>query len=299
MTYTPQVSDPRLPLDTGASSYIDWAAILGGIIFASAISVVLLSFGSALGLVFANVTTQTYSLGASVAVAIWFLWVEVSSFMAGAYLTGRLRRRATTTSSHETEVRDGSHGLLVWAGCVVLGTVLAFNGAFAALNSVGSVVKTATQAAATTSQGSAPAAMQYYSDTLLRPGPAANSAAPKADRLAVGTEVSAILAHAALTSSNNNDKAYLAQLVSNQTGLSADDAKVRVDKTYADLNKAKADAAAAADTARRIGIIAAFLLAASLLVSAAAAYWAASSGGNHRDEEVVHEGFFKRVPRQR
>jgi len=293
MTNTQLIEDSPLPTPT--NHYIDWAAIIGGIIFASAISVVLLSFGSALGLSFSDVSTQGHLVATSVAAAIWFIWVEVSSFMAGAYLTGRLRAPVATTSEHETEVRDGSHGLLVWAGCVVLGTALAFSGASSVLNSVGNVAKTATQVVASAAQGNASPAMQYYSDALLRPTPQSNLASSKADRLALGSEVSTILARSALAKPSDDDKAYLAQLVVRETGMSPEDAKTRVDKTYADLDKAKADAQAAADAARRVGVIAAFLLAASLLVSAAAAYWAASSGGKHRDEGAVYEGFFRRV----
>ena len=291
MSYTPLIEDSPTP----AKHYIDWAAIIGGIVFASAISVVLLSFGSALGLSFSDISTQGHLVATSVAAAIWFIWVEVSSFMAGAYLTGRLRTPVTTTSEHETEVRDGSHGLLVWAGCVVLGTALAFTGASSVLNSVGNAAKTATQVVASAAQGNASSAMQYYSDALLRPTPQSNPTSPKADRVALGSEVSTILARSALAKPSDDDKAYLAQLVVRETGMSPEDAQTRVDKTYADLDKAKADAQAAADTARRVGVIAAFLLAASLLVSAAAACWAASSGGKHRDEGAVYEGFFKRV----
>lgn len=53
--------------------------------------------------------------------ALWFVWVQVSSFLAGGYITGRLRRRVGDASEHESDVRDGSHGLLAWAlGVVVL-----------------------------------------------------------------------------------------------------------------------------------------------------------------------------------
>ena len=38
-------------------SYVDWAAIIGGIVLASAISLVLLAFGSAVGLSFTNFRT--------------------------------------------------------------------------------------------------------------------------------------------------------------------------------------------------------------------------------------------------
>ncbi len=271
-------------------SYVDWGAVFAGIILASAISVVLLEFGSAIGLSFASFSTKGYAIAAGIGAALWFLWVQVSSFMAGAYLTGRLRKPMLESTEHETEVRDGSHGLVMWAGCTLIGAVLALGGASWLAGSVGSVVKTATETAGV----AAPAAMQYYSDTLLRAAPQA--AGDRGDRNALSSEINTILARSALAAPTDDDKAYLAQVVAQQTGVNPDDAKARVDKTYAAIESAKSDAAKAAETARKVSIIAAFLLAASMLVSAAAAYWAACSGGRHRKEAAVFEGFFRRVP---
>src|SRR5690606_17561632 len=132
------------------SSYVDCPAIIAGIVLASAISVVLLSFGSAIGL---NFLDFGYRQGPNpifvgIAAATWLLWVEVSSFMAGGYLTGRLRRRHFDADADESDVRDGAHGLLVWAGAVVLGGVIAVSGIGAAANAVGSAAATVTTAAA-------------------------------------------------------------------------------------------------------------------------------------------------------
>src|SRR5687768_11945434 len=90
--------------DRDQSSYVDWPAIIAGIILASAISVVLISFGSAVGL---NFLDFGYGDGPNpifvgIAAATWFLWVQVSSFMAGGYLTGRLRRRYFDASEDES-----------------------------------------------------------------------------------------------------------------------------------------------------------------------------------------------------
>ena len=294
MSYNSDFVDQEGGAATAARSYLDWPAIFGGIVLASAISIVLLAFGSGLGLSVGDFTSKGAAFGTGTAAAIWFLWVEVSSFMTGAYLTGRLRGPVVAKSLHETEMRDGAHGLVVWAGCVVLGTVLAFSGGSTLLKSGGAVIKTATEVAGTTVQGATPSAMQYYSDTLLRPTSQASSG-PKADRETVGIEINSILARTALAAPTDEDKAYLAQAVSQQTGVSPDDAKTRVEKVYADLAKAKANAAKAAETARQIGVISAFLLAASLVVSAAGAFWAATEGGSHRDEGAVFEGFFRRT----
>lgn len=174
---------------------------------------------------------------------------------------------------------------------------LALSGVGSVLNSASNVAKTAVEAGATTTttQGAASGKMQYDADTLLRSAPQISALTPGSDRTAVGAEISTILARSALTSPTDEDKAYLVQLVAKQTTLSNDEAKVRVDQAYSNIEKAKADVAKAAESARRLGVIASFLLAALLLISAAAAFWAASAGGRHRDEAAVFEGFFRRV----
>jgi hypothetical protein len=282
-------------------SYLDWGSIIGGIVLASALSVVMLAFGSAIGLSFsaASVSAKGFAIGAGIGAALWFIWVQVSSFMAGAYLTGRLRKTRHDSTEHEVEVRDGSHGLLVWAGGVLIGSYIALSGLSSVVNSVGSIAQTATMSASTMANSSAGGTMQYYTYVLLRSPATGGATSVRTDRTMISSEINTILAKAALPSStsapNAEDKAYLAQLVAQQTGVTADVANTRVNEAYASIESTKAEVIKAADTARRVGIIAAFLLAASMLVSAAAAYWAATVGGNHRDEAVVFTGFFRRV----
>src|SRR5690606_17200952 len=105
------------------ASYVDWSAIIAGIVFASAHSLLFIAFGSAVGLNFLDFNARE---GASVwlvgiAAASWFLWVQVSSLMAGGYLARRLRRRHFDATEDESDMRDGAHGLIVWAGATVLG----------------------------------------------------------------------------------------------------------------------------------------------------------------------------------
>ncbi|MDQ6437313.1 hypothetical protein RB623_24945 [Mesorhizobium sp. LHD-90] len=94
-------------------SYVDWPAILAGTLLATAVSFVLLTFGSALGLSL----TSAYEgeglsvMGYAIAAALWLLWVQISSFFAGGYLTGRLRRRFGDATEQESDLRDGAHGL--------------------------------------------------------------------------------------------------------------------------------------------------------------------------------------------
>ena len=139
-----------IPMSTGP-------AVIGGIVLASAISLVLLTFGSAVGLSFANFRTFTgvAPVWVAIAAASWLLWVQISSFMAGGYLAGRMRRRFHDASEHESDVRDGAHGLLVWAGALVVGAMIAVGGIGAAANAVGSAASTLTNAASNVAQGAA------------------------------------------------------------------------------------------------------------------------------------------------
>jgi len=73
-----------------------------------------------------------------------------------------------------------------------------------------------------------------------------------------------------------DDRAYLAQLVSARTGLSQAEAQKRVDDVVARLQ-------AAADTARKAAASAAIIMALALLVGAFIASTAGAIGGHRRD----------------
>ena len=279
--------------DTG--SYVDWPAIIAGVVLASAISLVLLSFGSAIGLGFVNFQAgkDVLPIWVAIAAASWLLWVQVSSFMAGAYLTGRMRRRHGDATEHEVDVRDGAHGLLVWGGALVIGALIAVGGIGAAANAVGSAAATITNAASNVAGDSALDPNAYFVDTLFRAAP--TSTAPASNTTEVRAEAGRILAQGAMAGTvSDTDKAYLGQVVAANAGLTADEANARVAEVMTAVDKAKADAAAVAESARRTGIVAAFLTAASLLVSAAGAYWAAQQGGNHRDKGTAFVNVFRR-----
>lgn len=279
--------------DRDNSSYVDWPAIIAGIVLASAISLVLISFGSAVGL---NFLDFGYGDGPNpifvgIAAATWFLWVQISSFMAGGYLTGRLRRRYFDANEDESDLRDGAHGLLVWAGAAILGTVIAVGGIGAAANAVGSAAATATTAASNVAEGTADAVdpNAYFIDTMFR------STQP-VDAEAARGEAGRIFAQAALGDGTvaDADRTYLANIVAANTGIAPDEAQARVDAAITSVEQARQDALEAARIARNTAIIGAFLLAASLLVSAIGAFWAAQKGGNHRDENTVFAGVFRR-----
>ncbi|MFO0992934.1 MAG: hypothetical protein U1E67_13505 [Hyphomicrobiales bacterium] len=293
----PEVSVVNLEQDKG--SYVDWPAIIAGAVLASAISFVLFAFGAALGL---SLTSPYPREGVSVTtfgivLALWVLWVLVSSLAAGGYLAGRMRRRHSL-NSHETEMRDGAHGLLVWGLSVLAGALIATWTATGAVNkaadAAGSLVSASAQGVMT-AISSASDPLGYVTDSLFRstgtpPAPASADAATRTTQ-----QAGRIIARNALAPEfDPNDRTYLIQLVSQATGLPEADATTRVDQAVTQLNTLAAEARAAAEKARKFTLLLAFLTAASLAVAAAAAWWAATVGGDHRDQRTQFAGWSMR-----
>lgn len=262
-------------------SYVDWPAIFAGAILASAISFVLMTFGSAIGLgltsPYAGESASMFWL--AIGAGLWVLWVQVSSFMAGGYLAGRMRRRAHDATPHEVDVRDGSHGLLVWAlGVFFIGLIALIGAGGAGAVATGSAATVAAGAMESSEDGDG-GAYDLYIDRLFRTG--AVSEVPQTTRGEVERILTASLAAGEFSDA---DRQYMTTLVQNTTGADEASAQQRVDALVTDAQAAEARAKQAADAARRAAMIAAFLTAASLMVSAAGAFFAAGMGGKHRDE---------------
>ena len=275
-------------------SYVDWPAVLAGAVLAAAVSLLFLTFGSAIGLSLTEPFGRTDAplFWAAVAIGLWLVWVQVSAFLVGGYVTGRLRRRHPGATEHEVEVRDGIHGLLVWGTGIVLSALLAFGGlgalATSASNIVGSAAGAAASAAGDELAGANP--FDYTVDVLFR-GDTGEAGDPRAEATRI------LVAGVTGEGVTDADRDYLASVVSSRTGLSEEEARARVDEVVAQAQAIQDDIAEAAEQARRIGILVAFVTAASLLVSAAAAYIAAGAGGSHRDQGTVVP-LFSRVVRR-
>jgi hypothetical protein len=111
-------------------SNIEWGPILGGAAIATATGVILLTFGTAVGL---TVTSPYEGEGLSpvafaVGAGLYFLWVQIMAFYMGGYVTGRLRGQAPGASEHEVDVRDGLHGLVMWGVAVLAAGFIAVVG---------------------------------------------------------------------------------------------------------------------------------------------------------------------------
>jgi hypothetical protein len=200
-----------------------------------------------------------------------------------------MRTRWSDTAQHEVEFRDGLHGALVWALGIIVGAGLAMATAGSVARTGAEVAGKATAAATVATANS----MDLVLDTLLRPAaapqpqqgatpppPAAAARpapAPEATRAIIGRILANSLASGSVSGEN---RAYLVQLVSQQTGLPPQEVETRV-------NNAMTAARDTADKARRGAILAGLVTAISLVVSFAAAWWAALQGGHHRDNSIA------------
>ena len=280
----------RPPASGSTASYVDWPAILAGGVFALAVSFLLLGFGASIGLSLSSPYRGEGMSAAWLAIAagIWFAWVMVTGFGAGGYLTGRMRRPLGDATTDEVEVRDGTHGLMVWATGAVVGAVLAAAGVGGAVgvgaSALGSAAETATDAATEA------ASSDYFANVLLRgtgadgqTGTAGQGTTAQGDP-AVRQEVSGILARSVANGAVvDRDRAYLAEVVAANSDMTADAARTRVDQVIGEIDEARATALAAVEDARIAGVIFGFIAAATLLLGAVAAFFAAAAGGRHRD----------------
>ena len=302
-----------VPVETGPFRYLDWGPVILGALGAAAMSVVLLAFGSALGL--SVVSPYAYAgisaKGAAILAAVYLALVMVASFAAGGYIAGRMRSPWRTTDETESHFRDGAHGFGVWAIGVLLGAAMAASGVGAVVSAAGKAT-TAIVAAGTAGAASNPALGQlslrptdYAIDRLLAPAPAApptnqeatpatpgaaQPAATPARRTRADLKAPMARALAAgLTTPQLDvrDRTYLARVVAEQTGMPQAEAEKRVDETFADLKAAEQKARDAAEAAHKTAIIAAFLAAATLAIGCAAACAGAALGARHRDERTT------------
>jgi hypothetical protein len=281
--------------DADARSYLDWPAVFAGAVVASAISLVLVTFGSAIGLSLTSPFDNAgmSAVGLAIALGLWLVWVQVSSFMAGGYVTGRMRRRAYDATEHESDVRDGMHGLVMWGTGVLVGAL------FLALSAGG-----AATTAATAAGGAAQAAVEKMANVAQGTNPFSQAVdtAFRTSRPEAGSSVDArneAMAIVARGIANGDipeaDRTYLAQVIAARTDVPPDEAKTRVDTMVTNARQAAEEARQQAQRAKHFAVIAAFLAAASLAISAAAAFWAAGMGGRHRDEGTVIPRWFDRM----
>ena len=299
------------PIGTSPSqartSFVEWGPVLAGAVLAAALSFVLLTFGTAIGL---SATSPWPGSGISAKVlaslaVFWVMAQQIGAFMVGGYVAGRMRAKWHEPNQDEVEFRDGLHGGLVWAVGIAIGAAMLMATAGAAARTGADIAGKAAASKAAASVASTADPMDLTVDTLLRPMNIAQASAPpqggaagattpstitsgavsrppasSANSVETRAEISRTLARStAAGEMSAQDRAYLTQLVAQRAGISQPEAEKRV----ADAISAAREAA---DKARRSAVLTGFVTAASLIISLAAAWWAGIKGGNHRDNAV-------------
>lgn len=277
-----------------AHSAVSWAAIAAGAVVAAATSLLLIALGGGVGLASLSPWTHT---GASVTTftaitAIGLIVVQWVSAGTGGYIAGRLRTRWHGVHTHEVFFRDTAHGFITWATATLLASaaaaLIAGSTAGAGLHAASTVGAGAAMGAAA-SAPSATSVDPYDVDTLLRasnPGAASGNGSPGTDRPGndLRAQTTRILAKGLTTDEvSADDRAYLAQIVSAQAGISPAEAQTRVDAAIAKVQAAKAQAKQAADKARKAAEAASIFTALAMLIGAFIASISAALGGRLRD----------------
>lgn len=267
-----QSNDTQVAVVEPSISGVSWAAVSAGAVAACAVTLLLIAFGTGLGLSVVSpwsgsgLSATTFKIGTG----LYFIVMAMMSSAIGGYLAGRLRTKWVGVHDDEVYFRDTAHGFLAWAFASVLGAAVL---ATPATSMLSGVATGASQGAANSAaQSSGP--MDGYVDLLLRTDKPVTTATPNDTRSELvrlfttsfksGSEISAA------------DRSYVSKVVAARTGLSEQDAEKRVTEVTA---QAKSDL----DKARKATAQLAFWLAASLLIGAFSAALAATEGGGLRD----------------
>ncbi|MDQ2078874.1 hypothetical protein RA307_01660 [Xanthobacteraceae bacterium Astr-EGSB] len=276
MTYEDtRATAPAAPIGTSSVAptiIVQWGPIVAGALTAAALAFVLHSFAAAIGLA-AGSTSPTWrdaSFALWLASGLYLTLAALASYGLGGYVAGRLRSSLTTpAAADEVEMRDGVHGLLVWALATLLTAIVAF-----------ATVQSVTRLAAPSAGSSGPATsvggeniIAYDLDRLFR----AERRPAEGDLTYSRAEAARILLTAAGHSGvSSEDRGYLVRLVAARTGLAAPEAERRVDSV---IGTARENIT----RARRASIVLAFMAGAAALLGAVAAWFAATTAGRHRD----------------
>ena len=266
------------------SSMVAWSAIAAGTLISASISLILLFLASALGLASISpwsqmgVSAQAFSFGA----AIVLILMQCLSSGLGGYLTGRLRSKWINMTPDEVFFRDTAHGFLSWAIATLLTASVLASAATSAINTGAAAITTGaamSMSNASPSDNNTQNPQSYFVDKLFR----ADHLNTSEHELRV--QASAILAAALVNHTlSETDRAYLAQLVSWQTGLGSSDALLRVRDVISQIDATEQAVRQNADAARKAASSVALFTFLSLLMGAFVACIGAALGGHHRDK---------------
>jgi hypothetical protein len=244
--------------------------VAGGIA-AAGLALALHAFAAGIGLSVTS-TAPTWRDGSVALVLLSGLYVvlaALASYGLGGYLVGVMSTRPSSRES--VDLRDGLHGLLVWAFATLLTAVIGFA-------SVQSVTRLGAPSGGQTGPSTSIGGENLIADELDRLFRAEQR--PDADLNYARAEAARIL----LTTSGHRgmqpaDGAYLVRLTIANTGVAQPEADERADEVAA---RAKENIS----RARTSAVIVAFMAAAAGLLGVAVSWFAACAGGRVRDGEA-------------
>jgi len=289
-------------------SAVSWGAIFAGAVSGAALSLILVMLGLGLGLTAVSPWAHEGVSGTTFGVSaiIWLTLTQLVAAGMGGYLAGRLRTRWVAVPADEVYFRDSAHGFLAWAlaalltasllgsaiGNLVAATVrtgATIAGAAGMTGMAGAGGATATVASDTQAQANGEdGATAYLLDSLFRRAGDAPNGAVATDPARQAEEVRRIMMNTIRTGDlPEQERQYLARLVSQRTGLTQQQAEARVTETYSILQKriqeVEIAAREAADQARQASSYMTLWMFISLLIGAFSASVAAIWGGRQRD----------------
>lgn len=301
-----------------SASAVSWGAIFAGAAAAASLALMLLMLGAGLGLTSISPWENQGLAAGTVGIAAiaWLTFTQIVASGMGGYLAGRLRTKWVDTHTNEIYFRDTAHGFLTWAVALLVSAVLLtttisslIGGSAKVIGSVaGGTTATAMNNAGDGASLLSKSSMEYFTRSLFRAtaatpadnsGLPANSSGndvmamnhpvpPKAESPAQLAEVTGIFANSINSGAlPQDDLTYVAQLVSQNTGISQKEAEQRVqavyDKAQANLKEAKDKAQQTADAARKTTSYVTLWSFISLLIGAFVASLCATYGGRQRD----------------
>lgn len=261
-----------------SASGVAWSAIIGGAFASVALTGLLVTLGSGLGLASVSPWANTGASVATVTVmtGIWLIVMHWLASGLGGYLTGRLRTKWAGLHTHEVFFRDTANGFLSWAVASVVGAVIVTStAAFIVSGVAGGAAKDSMQSSAL-----AAGPTVYFLDRMFR-ADRPTAAGAVADAKAQTERI--ILNGLVVGDVPAPDKAYLAQLVSTHTGIGPEEAAKRVEQVIVDAKAAAVKAQQGADAARKAGATLTIFTGLAMLIGAFIACAAAALGGQQRD----------------
>lgn len=302
-------------------SAVSWGAIFAGATATASLALILLMLGAGLGLTsvspWNNHGLSSGTIG--IAAIAWLAFTQIVASGMGGYLAGRLRTKWVDTHTNEIYFRDTVHGFLTWAVASLVSAVLLTTTIGSIVGGGAKIIGTVAGGTTATSMNSianvtnsssafSDSSVEYFIHSLFRTSntatiennlPSTNSQQPnpittndpllhKSISPALLGEITGIFTHSIFTGPlPQEDLQYVAQLISQNTGINQSEAEQRVksiyDKAQTKLRETKIESQKIADNVRKTTSYVTLWTFISLLIGAFIASLCATFGGRQRD----------------